>query len=351
MTKQILSQSGIKIKLPDKFCENYDSSLDIRKSGSDNLWLQHLREFFYTSPTFNSCATRMKQFLFGTGTQSKIINNKILNAILTDYSIFGGFSLFVQYNGLGDIDRITHIPFETVRLGEQGQNGLYTYCFYSPDWSFTNTINKKKIAKKDSKKYWIFTNDIDTRLRRMNEPDYGGGEVLYFSNEISYPTEHVRPVINYVSTEVGITNLIYRDVRCNFMPATALCIPRQSDDDNNEFQDHLAQLQGDESSFKILTVQFSSSDDKPEALNLSGVDYMDRVLKASEHAKNNIIRAFNQEGFIRLEDGQLGFGSDAISSIYNFYNFYLEPDRINIQSALKVLDSEFKLNRLKYENL
>lgn len=345
---QFLGQAGVKIKYPDHFFEEYDRSLNIRKYGVDNLYPQHLRDFFEVSPTFNSCATRLKDFLYGEGSQSKLLTNQIVTALLQDYAIFGGFALFVGYNGLGDIDYINYVPFETIRLGEQGVNGLYTYCYYSPDWSEHTTVNKKKVAIKDKIKYWMFTDNIETRLSRMTQEDYAGGEILYFSNTISYPTEHIRAVINYVSQEIGISNILYRDVRCNFMPATALAIPRQSDEDTNELMDNISKLQGDENSFKILTISFSSQEDKPEALNLSGQDYMDRVLKASENASKVITKAYHQESFMRLEDGSLGFGSDAISEIYNFYNFQLRTTRSEIETVLKKLDPAFSLIEIKF---
>lgn len=349
--KYILSQSDIKIKPSERFFECFNSSLGIRMSGRDNLYLNHLKDFAETSPTLNSCVNRQTQFLIGKTQASKLISKKLLKAIITDFSIFGGFALFVQYDGLGEVGRLTPIPFETIRLGEQGQGGLYTYCYYSPDWSEQTTINKKKVNKKDAKKYWMFTNDVDTRLRRMNEPNYGGGEVLYFSNTLSYPTEKYRAALSYVSAEIGVSNILYRDVRCSFMPSCALAIPRQSDGDNDEFQENLAKLQGDASSYKVLTIEFSSTDDKPEVLPLQQTDYVDRVLKTNETAKDAIVRCFGQEGFNRLEDGSLGFGSEAINEIYSFYNFQLETERLDIQETLQIVDPTFKFERIKYENL
>lgn len=348
-SKDFISQTNIKIKSSERFYENYDSNLDIRKYGSDNLYGQHLRDFAETSPSLSGCIARQTQFLIGNTKPTKLIPKKLLKAILNDYGTFGGFALFIQYNGLGDIDRVTYMPFETIRLGEQGINGLFTYVYYSPDWSEKTTINKKKVLKKDAKKYWMYTTDIETRLRRMNEESYNGGEVLYFSNTLSYPTEKYRAAIPYVSTEIGVANVIYRDTRCSFMPSCALAIPRQSDGDSNEFQENLAKLQGDESSYKVLTVEFSSGDDKPEVLNLQGDTYLDRVLKSGEAAKDAIVRCFGQEGFNRLEDGSLGFGSEAIGEIYTFYNFQLDSERNDIAEALATIDPSFNFERIKYE--
>lgn len=349
--KQFVSQNDIKIKYPDKFDERYDKSLDCRRYGADNLYPQHLREFAENSPTLNSCINRQSQFLIGKTLPTKLISKKLLKAIINDYSTFGGFSLAISYDGLGDINNILHVPFETIRLGECGNNGIYTYCWCNPDWSGTSTINKKRVDKSNRTKYWIYTTNVETRLIRMNQEDYAGYEILYFSNSLSYPTEKYRSAISYVSAEIGVANVLYRDTRCSFMPSCALAVPRQSDGDTNEFQANLAKLQGDSSSYKILTVEFSSQEDKPEVLPFQQTDYVDRVIKTNETARNTIIRCFGQEGFIRLEDGSLGFGSEAIGEIYNYYNYQLETERLEIQEALQTIDPTFIFEKTNYENL
>lgn len=351
MSNTIISQTDLKIKTSERFYECFDKSLGVRVNGKDNLYVNHLRDFVETSPTLSSCVNRQTQFLIGSTLPTKLISKKILRAIINDYSTFGGFALFIGYDGLADISNVSYIPFETLRLCEQGANGLYTQVVYSPDWSEQLTINKKKVNKTNRTTYYLFTENIETRLARMQQPDYPGGEILYFSNTLSYPTEKYRSAIPYISAEIGVANVLYRDTRCSFMPSCALAVPKQSDEDMQELMDNISKLQGDQSSYKILTISFSSQEDKPDVLPFQQNDYVDRVLKTNEASKNAIIRTFGQEGFIRLEDGSLGFGSEAISEIYNFFNFQLENERIDIEEALQKIDPTFKFVKTKYENL
>lgn len=346
-----LSQTNIKLKTSERFFEEYNKSLGIRVNGHDNLFVNHLRDFAETSPTLSACINRQTNFLVGNTQATKLISKKLLRAILNDYSTFGGFALFVGYDGLGDIASLQYVPFETIRLCERGANGIFTQVVYSPDWSEHSTINKKRVDKSNRVKYWLFTENVETRLVRMAQPGYAGGDILYYSNTLSYPTEKYRSALPYVSTEIGVANVIFRDTRCSFMPAAALAVPRQSDNDTSEFQNNLAKLQGDESSYKILAIEFSSQEDRPEVLPFQQSDYTDRVLKSNDAARNAIIRCFGQEGFIRLEDGSLGFGSDTVSQIYNFYNFQLENERVEIQEALQTIDPTFVFEKTNYENL
>lgn len=352
MSKTILSTTDIKIETPKRFSESYDKQLNIRKFGDDNLFPQHINDFYNSSPTFHSCVQRMSDFLFGEGIKNSLIDNKLLRSIIDDYAKFNGFSLFVSYNGLGDIDSVQYIPFETIRLGEQGNNGIYTYCYYCPDWSSQTTINKKKVdAKKQKQKYWMFTNDIETRLRRMVDDDYQGGEILYYSNTISYPTPKVNSVLNYVSCEIGLSNLTYRDVRCGLIPSSIVAVPSQSDEDFENLMNNFASLQGDEQSFKILAIQYNSKDDLPQLLNLNGEDYTNKFDTIGKICESKIQKSYNQESFKRLEDGSLGFGSEAISDIYNFYNFQLKTERKNIENCLKQIDSNIELIEIRYDTI
>lgn len=344
--RAVKSPTGIKIDMPDRFSEQYNASLDCRFYGSDNLYPQHVHDLYETSPTLQGCVNRLRDFLIGSSSVGKFIDHKMFHMLMQDYALYGGFALYVMPNGLGNIIGVRYIPFESIRLGEQGADGTYTYCYYSPDWGQIKTVNKKRVNVKDAVRYFMFTEDEPTRARRFNET--GKGEVLYFSNTVSYPSEPVRACINHVSTEVGVSNLIYRDTRCSFINSSVLAIPRQSDDDSNEFIENLEQLQGDSNSFKILTIEYSSQDDKPELIDLQGKDYTDRILKLSNEARLNIVRAFNQESFVRLEDGSLGFGSETISEIYKFYNRQIAPMRDAALVYLRKVDPDFQSEPLTY---
>lgn len=344
--RAVKSQSGIRIEMPERFSEQYNSTLDCRFYGSDNLYPYHLHDLYETSPTLQGCVNRLRDFLIGSGSTGKFIDHKTFQMLMQDYALYGGYALYVSSNGLGQIVGVRYVPFESIRLGEQGADGRYTYCYYSADWAQIKTVNKKRVNARDAERYFMFSDDEPTRARRFNET--GKGEVLYFSNTMSYPSEAARSCINYISTEVGVSNLVYRDTRCSFMNSSVLAIPRQSDDDSNEFIENLEMLQGDTNSFKILTIEFSSLEDKPELIDLAGKDYTDRILRLSEDARQHIIRAFGQEAFIRLSEGGLGFGSETISEIYKFYNKQIGPMREAVLSCLRRVDPEFQSDPLVY---
>lgn len=346
MKARIETSNGIIIDAPNQFYEYYNSTYDIMYFGKDNLYPQTLKTFFRNSPTLSKCVSREADFLKGT-TTGNLLSRQDFCSVCIDYALFNGFSIYVHYDEAGYVDFLQHIPFESVRLKEKGMNGIYTRCSVCPDWSFTTTINKRRITKKDITTYFLYSPNREVRASRASET--GGSEILYFSDGTTYPVSCVESVLTYISCEIGLMNISYRNVRSNFLPSTVLAIPKVSDEDFNEFSNQLKGLQGDQNALKILTFEYSSPEDKPEVLSLQGENYDTSFTETKEDCKSKIIGAFQQEAFLRLEDGSLGFGSDAISQIYNFYNFSLRGKRSNLVDTIKSLDPSFVYNEIKYE--
>ena len=344
--KKVKLQSGTDIAASKSFYEGYDRSLDIRFYGSDNLYPQNIKNFFETSPSLFAAVQRKVDFLMGSSGASELIDENTLKALLTDYSLFGGFALYISYNGLGDIAYISHVDFKTIRLGEQGSDGLFSYVYYSPDWSDQITVNRRRVkSKSDKVRYYIYSGNIETRLRRMSD-NGTSGEILYYSNTKGYPVEPSRPVLQYVSAECGIANETYRSVRSSFVSSSVLSVPMQSEQDLAQIADDLEALQGDTDSFKILLMSHSTPEDKPEVLSLSAEDYTTRLTASAELCKNKILEAYSQSNFGRLDSGGLGFSTDIVSQVNEVYNWSLTRERNSIESFLKEVDPSFRLEPL-----
>lgn len=349
--RKVSSLAGVEIKLPNRFAEEFDTTNGYRRYGSDNLYPQQIKDMFRASPTLNKCVTRLAEHLYGEYEEKGLLTSAIVDAVCQDMALFGGFCLHINYNLVGDIDSINYVPFESIRLGEQNPQGLYTYCFYCPDWSGTKTANRKKInPKQDVQRYWMYTDSVETRLRRMEA--VGGnenyaGEMLYVSNTISYPTS-IESILPLVSMELGIINALYRDVRTNCHQAMIVSIPR-GDENAEQFGEQLAQLQGDTNLGKIALYEYASLEEKPEMLNLSSENYDGRFENSKDYIVSKVLGFFKQEAFVKLESGTYGvFSAGKVAEIYSYYNFSIRPLRRKIESALKRIEPTFELPELEY---
>lgn len=341
------SSTGINIKSAPRFFDFFNSNYGCRYYGDDNLYPQHLQDFLQSSPSLAECVERKSVFL-SNAEGYEILKKKDIETICNSYSLFGGFALLLTYNLLGDIQTVSPIPFETIRLGEKGEDGIITYCYYCADWSGVDTVNTERInPNTDKKRYYLFTDSIETRLARLgNDTNYS--DIMYFSNRATYPNSPATPVMNYISSEVGIANLMYRNIRTNFTPSMVISHLRQSEETERDFEENLGRLQGDENALKIMSFSYSSIDEKPEAINLSPEDYTARCKDASEACRSSIFSAFNQTQFLRIADGSLGFGSEAIQEIFKYYNFFLASERQTLQSELNKIDPNLILEQINY---
>lgn len=351
--KKIKSLTGIDIKLPERFFEEYDKALNIRKFGTDNLYPQNLKDLMRAECNLSRCVNRLATHLFGEYVPVGLLDSDIVGAICDDMALFYGFALHVNYNGLGDINSVNYVPFESVRLCEQGSNGKYTQCYVCSDWAGVRTVNKKKVdPKKDAVQYNIFTTNLETRLMRMEA--CGGaenykGEILYFSNNAyGYPISPADSILNLVSASIGIQNATYRDVRNGMQPAVCLSVPAGGTDDNDSLAEDLASIQGDDNLGKILLFEFNDKDEKPEVLNLGVENYDGRFEKSKDYIESKILEVYGQEAFKKLMEGGWGFSSSQIAEIYAYYNFSLRGIRNKMEAVLRQIEPSFVLAELEY---
>lgn len=346
------SQTGIKLKPVKPFYDYYDRAKKIRYFGTDNLFPNSLKSYLDVSPSLVECVNRKAMFL-GMVANNYLITNEIYKKLIADYSLFNGFSLYVMYDGIGNIQSVEYIPFETIRLGERGQLGNYANVKYCADWSGIDTVNTKRISSTQATTFPLWNENQEVTLNRCKIADAEDkcySCIFYYNGSTTvYPQSPLVPVLNYASTEVGLANLVYRDVRTNFTPSKIIAYQKQSDSDENSFLTGLRDLQGDENAYKVLTMSFASVEEKPEILDFAPEDYTQRIDTVSTLCKNNIFSAFNQTQFLRLSDGGLGFSSDIITEIYKYYNNLLSSERLNLIDALRNFDDMLTIKQLPYE--
>lgn len=338
--------TGIRVSLPDSYktTQVYDTGLQIVRYGEDNLHPNHLRDLLFCSPTLRCVVDRETDFLLGDHIESNLLRKQEIRAIAEDFSLHNGFSILIHTTS-GNIDFAQHIPFENVRLCESGANGITTQCRVV-DWTFTSTVNKKRISKNNIITYWLFSRNRDVRLAREQAGD--GYSVLYYSLSVGYPVSEADSVLTSISTELGLLNVAYRNVRNSFNPACVVSIPTVSDEDFTAFQNNLKSLQGDTNAQKILLFQTSSEAEavKVEKLETDNLDTA--YQQTSEDVVFRIHQAFNQIGFLRLYQGGLGFANDVIASIYALYEFQIKSKRQEMIDAIRCIDPSFDITPIKF---
>ena len=174
-----------------------------------------------------------------------------------------------------------------------------------------------------------------------------------------------------LSTDEGLANVKYRNVRCNFLPAAMIITKKghrspQSDDDGSErhreednlFSDTLIQLQGDTKAGKLLEVEIETAEEKPEVIQLRANNYDKEFTVTEASTVERIYSAFGQEPWYCIRNGKIGFGGEILEDAFEYYNSIVSSQQRMIERAFNKIfkywvetanpSNDFTVQPLKY---
>lgn len=361
----------------------------IQTYGSDNLYPQTFRNIVAASSTGSECAERYAEFIEGNGFKDVLFSEYVVNRkgesvdaihslVCRDMADFGGFALHVNYNVLGEIVELHHVPFENCRLMEEDDNGYVGKIAIHPDWSGQKTRNGKALkVDKENIDYIDVFNPIKSVVLAQIEAcggiEYYKGQILWYSSagQNVYPIGKGDRVVTEMSTDEGLSNVKFRNVRCNFMPATLIFTkkgskitydedgkPVEKEDDDTGFSDTLIQLQGDVNAGKIMEITLESDEEKPEVQQLNTQNYDKEFTVTDASVVERIYSAFGQEPWYCIRVGKIGFGGDILEDAFEYYNSIVNKQQRAIERVFSRVFSywyevanttnDFSVQPLKY---
>jgi hypothetical protein len=328
-----------------------DSSLDLRflrqlgvKSyDADNLYPQNVLSIVAASKTGYGCLSRYIDYIEGRGIASEALaamrvnlNGETLadlhSLVSADLATFEGFAIHVNYNVDGTITDMHHVPFEHVRLTEPDAEGVIRQVALHPDWSGQLTRNGKpvRVTEKNVDYIDVFNPTPEVVLSQMLEaggPQYYKGQILYYSREghLQYPRAKFHSVLTDLSTDEGLSNVMLRNVRNNFLPAGVFVRlrgagqPVTDESQEQAYSDDLLALQGDTESVNIMEVTVGTKEEIPEFLTMRGNNYDKDFTNTSAETKDCIYSAFGQEGWLAIRNGKVGFSGTLVADVERDY--------------------------------
>lgn len=329
----------------------YLQTLGIQTYGEDNLYPQTFRNILAASPTGAECLDRFADFIEGNGFRDVPFSESVVNRkgdtaddihalVCRDVAYYNGLALHVNYNIYGDIVELHHVPFENCRLAESDDNGYVGKIAIHPDWSGQKTRGGKviKVAKENIDYIDVFNPDkrvVAAQIEAAGGIEYYKGQVLWvsLSGKDIYPTGKGDRVVTEMSTDEGLANVKYRNVRNNFLPAAMIFTKKgtnitfdqdgneiDSRDDDDSFSDSLLQLQGDTNCGKLMEVTLETDEDKPEVVTLNSKNYDKEFTVTDISVTERIYSAFGQEPWYCIRIGKVGFSGDILEDAFEYYN-------------------------------
>ncbi|MDH6354491.1 hypothetical protein M2132_000819 [Dysgonomonas sp. PH5-45] len=358
--------------------------LGIQAYNHNNLYPQDIKAIVANSESGASCLNRYVQFIQGNGFKDVAFAETVLNAmgdtaddilqqVADDLASFDGFALHVNYDALGEIVEVYHVPFENCRLGEEDEQGFVSRIAVFVDWSGTKRRGTKVLRPtRDTVDYIdIFNPDKDTVQKQI--ADAGGleaykGQILWVSSagKQEYPKAVYDCVVTQMSTEEGLSNIAYRNTRNNFNPSGMLVTKRgmnisaeneESAFDSLSIAEEVAKIQGDVNTNKILHVEVEYDEEVPQFVSFGGTNYDQDYSVTSDTACEKIYSAFGQEAWHRIRKGSLGFSSEVLVEAYENYSTVTGTQRRMIERAfdkifrywhMAVPTTDFTIEPLKY---
>ena len=357
----------LKKKSSPRFDTGYIQTLGIQRYGVDNLYPQVLRDIIAASSTGSECVERFANFIEGNGFREELFSEYVVNRrgdtaddihalVCKDVADFDGMALHVNYNVQGDIVELHHVPFENCRLLEEDANGYMAKIAIHPDWTGKKTRKGKAIqVKKENIDYIDVFNPrkevVLAQIEAAGGIEYYKGQVLWISGagRNVYPVSRADRVITEMSTDEGLANVKYRNVRCNFLPSGMVLTKKGSsvkfDDEGNPvktskdedegFSDIIKQLQGDVNAGKLLEVTLNSEEDAPQFVRMNSNNYDKEFSVTDASVVERIYSAFGQEPWYCIRVGKVGFSGDILEDAFEYYNSIVNKQQRMIERAFQ----------------
>ena len=358
-------------KAPQRIDVSYLATLGIKAYGRNNLYPQQAKAILDSSSTGAQCADRYARFIEGQGIANAAIydlevnhygdtTDDILTAVAQDLANYGGFALHVNYDLNCKICEVQNVPFESCRLQEDDDSGYIAHIVTHPDWMGRTTRNGKilRVSKDTITAFDRFNPDpniVRAQIAASGGIEYYKGQILWVSTagRDRYPLPKYDRVLTDLSTDEGLSNIKFRNARCNFL-SSAFVISKTSQAMNEDeaarqaveargFAEDLAQFQGDETSNVLISLTVANDEEKPEIVEFPVKNFDKDFEVTDKSVVERIYSAFEQEPFLCIRSGKLGFSGTTIHDCYSYYSSLVSKEQRLIERAFsKIFDNWYQ---------
>lgn len=348
-------------KLPPERLESVDiDRFGIIAYGDNNLYPQHLKRIVQASGTAMLCLNRYAKFVegfgFGVELAAMLVNEEgvtaddLLHDVAGDLCEFGGFAIHVNYNVLGEITSLHHVPFEHARLGMKDDAGYVSHIKVSEYWAGKKN-GRGSVSEEDIETFPVFNPDpsvVFAQIEAVGGIENYHGQILWVSMDgrQTYPTPIYDAAVTEISTDEGLSNVKYRSVRSNFLVACMLItrkgVPYTTESGREEeramiSEDDLRKFQGDEQTSKIMLVELEDDEERPEVVEFPAKNISKEFEVTDASVVERVYAQFHQELFYAIRMGKLGFSGSVMQDAYEYYAGEVTTEQRFIERAFQLL--------------
>ena len=188
----------------------------------DNLYPNLIYQLYAESPLQSSIINNQIKYVYGAGLkeydasvyQPNILERweDLIKKVVTDFCIFGAFSVQVVVNETGDRLLYYHVPVNQVRLGAYNDENVIEYGYLATDWSRINNSNV-----------------VELKMFGTEQPRKGERYLLYFKpydpDELFYAIPKWMSASNWIMADIALSKYYNNYVRNNFSANLSITYP------------------------------------------------------------------------------------------------------------------------------
>jgi hypothetical protein len=348
-------------KLPPERLESVDiDRFGIIAYGDNNLYPQHLKRIVQASGTATLCLNRYAKFVEGFGFGAElaampvnddgVTTDDLLHDVAGDLCEFGGFAIHVNYNVLGEVVSLHHVPFEHARLEMKDDAGYVSHIKVSEYWAGKKN-GRGSVSEEDIETFPVFNPDpsvVFAQIEAVGGIENYHGQILWVSMDgrQTYPTPIYDAAVTEISTDEGLSNVKYRSVRSNLLVACMLLmrkgVPYTTESGREEeramiSEDDLRKFQGDENTSKIMLVELEDDEERPEVVEFPAKNISKEFEVTDASVVERVYAQFHQELFYAIRMGKLGFSGSVMQDAYEYYAGEVTTEQRFIERAFQLL--------------
>lgn len=241
----------------------------------DNLFPNVLYNLYADSPLQASILNNQMKYVYGAGLkdyeasifQPNLLDRweDIIKKCITDFCIYGAFSIQVVPSVNGDRLLFYHVPVNQVRLGAYNDENQIEYAYLATDWSRVNNSNVVEIK--------MFGNE---------QPKQGERYLLYFKeydpSELFYAIPKWYSAANWMLADIALSRYYNNYIRNNFSANLAITYPCDLDEDKKK------QL------YEMLVESFGGQDNAGNIVLLFGENGTNPIISSIESVNADLYK-------------------------------------------------------------
>jgi hypothetical protein len=331
---EIESRLIVKPNLQDGI-QNYDV---------DNGYPQRIRNAKKSSGRTTQCVKTYFRFVRGTGFPDPffktVVNkkgltiDKVHRKVAQDWVLFNGFAMHFNFNLLGEIVSIDHVPFEELRLGlEDEETGKVKVVKHHPDWARENGKFKKDFITE----FPIFNPaNVIAEIEAADGIENYKGQILWVSNNgWKYPEASCDPVLEDVIADDEAKQFRLNNISTNFLASHIMEVGEfENEDEEEELLESVENFQGGKKAARILVLQ-KKGPEKSFTLDKVEINDMDGLFKETEDSVLDGIRRNYMIPAVLLSDliaGKLGTAQE-IQDAFAWMNSITSDERMMFEET------------------